>query len=879
MKVYIVNKCCRLSWCRSVWGGVLVVLLHLPSLVAQPQVVEDSVQIQRLNQQFAKAIEQKKYEQAASYGEQALATAKKHPNVIPGKINTMVLFGKLCTCTNKVSEALSHYLEAEGLSQSFNFQLMLLDIYDGLGDLYQAQQLPKKAIQYFRQSYQIRQKKNYQRGLAHNLEQIAQNYFISEDYVKSALFYEKLLGFYRKKRQKEQQIRVTEQIALIHSFNEDYNKAVSHQLTLLNHYKKKKDIIKMSGVYNDLGFLYQRKRDVQTAISYFSLSSELIQQQRSTVQTATQTTLLINTGVAYTHIEAFNKARKYFKLALKNTQGQPLKQAEVYNYLASNHYLGGNNRQAITEVEKAINIAFPKKAWSILLVSYDLLSRIHQAETNKKKSLEYVAKYKRLKSQLQRDRQQKLNVVTRNLRLMERREAQIKNLLAEKRQLKELKDVQEKQKKDLALKNNLLELQNKELALLKKAKELDQSNAQRILLEKVRQEQALLISQGKLREANLEKIKTLTALELARKETEKKLQEKENQKKLALLEKEKKIQQQEIRQQKAKARYAIGIIILVVSILGLVLALLLITNKNRQRLKKQKALIEDQNAEIISQNEELYQQQEEITTQRDNIEEKNHLLNRQNQHIQQSIKAALTIQEAVLPDASKVSSLLPEHFVLYQSKDVVSGDFYWLEKMGDQIILAAIDCTGHGVPGAFMSVIGNSLLNSIVRERHILEPKEILSALNTEIEKVLKQKEKGYKNGMDLSLITWTTKDDHVDMKFAGAKRPIYHYKQEEDTLHKIQGSRYSIGFENPQFDQKTLVLDKGDTLYMSSDGFVDQNNAKRKKIGSKKFEQLLCDHQDLPMAAQKDLLEQTLNRHMQGVDQRDDILVIGLKF
>lgn len=842
-------------------------LLGAYQLAAQPSIrktAHDSLKIVALNEQFVQALKQKKYTQAANYGKEALEFADKHLYV-HGKINTLWLFGNLYTQTNQVAEALTNYLEAESLCQNFNIQKQLVKVYDELGLFYQRQGLYSKAIQYFRQAYKIRQQKNYSPGVGQNLEHIAHSYFITGNYIQAYVFYEKLLGFYKKKRQKDKEIETLEQLALITSYTKSYSKAIGYQQTLLKHYQKKKSKVQVSSTYNNLGFLYQRRQDIQTAINYFSLSSEVIAQGSQLATPANQITLLINTGVAYTNIEAFSKARKYFRQALKMTQNDLLKQAEIYNYLASNYYLTGNSFQAFVEVEKAINIALPKKSWPILLTSYDILSRLHLAEGNKKKAEEFRQKYRQLSRKTRRDKQQKDQEASHNLRLMEKQEIRIKELLAEKRQLKELKNVQEKQKKDLVLKNNLVKLQQQELALLKKAKELDNANAQRFLLEKVRQEQALLISKGKLREANLARAKTLTALKLERKEAEKKLQEKENQKKLALLEKEKKIQQQEIKQQKAKVRYVTGIIISVVSILGLVLSLLLITNRNRRKLKKQKAKIEEQN--------------EEITSQRDHIQTTNQLLNRQNQHIQQSIQAALTIQEAILPDATQIAALLPENFILYRPKDVVSGDFYWLKKIGNKTVLAAVDCTGHGVPGAFMSMIGNNLLNRIAQRQNIHEPKNILTALNNGVEKVLRQKEKGYKNGMDLALVIWEEKGDHIELVFAGAKRHIYYFQKGDSTIHKINPSRYSIGFADPEFHQERFELAKGDTMYLSSDGYVDQNNAKRKKFGSKRFEQMLAKHQTLTMIEQQKIMEDALDEHMQGEEQRDDILVIGIRF
>jgi serine phosphatase RsbU (regulator of sigma subunit)/tetratricopeptide (TPR) repeat protein len=751
-------------------------------------------------------------------------------------------------------------------------------IYHQLGYFYKNQRLTSKSVQYFRQAYEIQQKNNYQAHKYQIIEELATGYAILENYEQAQFFYEKLIKHYQKTKQKQQEAEITEQLATIAAITKNYTQAIGYQSRLLRYYQKQNNTVKVSEIYNNLGFLYQRKKDESGALSYFNLSTEVIQQELPKLSQDNQVTLLVNSGVAYTNIESFSKAKKYFRQALRLTKAQKLKQAEIYNYLAANYYLSGNNAQALMALGEAIDIAAPQKAWSILLISYDLLARIYQAEENKKRARNYQKKYEEVAKKVAQERQQLAREVAQNNQSMERQEARIKKVLAEQRQLKELKDAQEKQKKDLALKNNLVELQTKELALLKKAQELSLANVQRTQLEKVRQEQALLISQGKLREANLAKAKTQTALELERKEAEKKLQAKENQKQMALLQSQKKIQQQEIKRQKERARFAIGIIVSVVCILGLALFTLFISNRNRRKLKKQKIQIETQNTEIVAQNEELFQQQEEIVSQRDNIEKQNKKLNTQNEHIQQSIKAALTIQKAILPTVDKLNSALPEHFVLYRPKDIVSGDFYWLLQEGNRTTLAVVDCTGHGVPGAFMAVMGNSSLNSIIRDNKVKEPATILTLLNTEIEALLSQKEKGYKNGMDMAIIAWEEKQGEVNMTFAGAKRPLYLFADGQD-LQKIKGSRHSIGSSEPVFEQLNLTLKKGDTLYLCSDGYCDQNDARRKKFGSKRFEELLVTSQDQPMDKQKEIIEKALTDHMGEESQRDDVLVVGLRF
>ncbi len=860
----------HLLWvCCLAWAG---------TAAAQGNKQADSLQVLQLHQQLETAIVQKKYTQAIDLGKKALQLTNQHL-LIKNKIKVLLSLGKLYTQTDKTSEALSYYLQAESLCQNYNDLSQLVDIYDQMGVFFMRYQLYQKALQYFRKSYQLRRKNRFPDAIV-NIKNIAFCHYISKDYNRAQLFYEKLLSLNRKKRDQKQIIQTLEQLALVSSIGESYAPAIKYNQALLKYYKKSSNLLKVSSIYNDLGFLYKRRNDLPTALNYFSLSSELLKKKTLTVPETEKITLLVNTGVAYTNQESFNRARKYFQQAAQVAPSNSIKQAEIHNYSGSNYYLSGNNYQALKQVEQAIAIAQPRRAWDVLLTSYDLLSRIYAQERNNKKAREYNQKYRALYRQIQDEQKKTEQQASYNRALMNQQERRIKNVLAEQRQLEELKDKQEKQQKDLTLKNNLLKLQQQQLALLKKEKELDLANFQRAKLDKVRQQQALLISQGKLREAELAKDKTLATLELERKNTEQKIKEAKNRQKLEKLQSEKKIQQQKIEQQKLQERYAIGAISLIGIILILVTLGLLNTRRNKRKLQKQHSKIEEQNGEIISQNEELQQQQEEIMAHQDIITEKNDQLHRQNSQIHQSIKAAMNIQHSIAPDKSKIAHLLgEEHFILYRPKDIVSGDFYWLEKIQNRVYLAVVDCTGHGVPGAFMSLIGNNLLKQIVQLQQTKSPAKILDELNTEIEIVLKQKENGYQNGMDLALMVWDQDSDPVEIVFSAAKRPLYYISKGDDCIQKLKGDRYSIGFPRPVFTEQVISLQKGDSVYLCSDGYVDQHNFKRKKIGSKAFEKTLFDNHTLSMKKQKKYLEEKLDTHIAGkVEQRDDILVIGLK-
>ncbi|WP_157558662.1 SpoIIE family protein phosphatase [Microscilla marina] len=301
-----------------------------------------------------------------------------------------------------------------------------------------------------------------------------------------------------------------------------------------------------------------------------------------------------------------------------------------------------------------------------------------------------------------------------------------------------------------------------------------------------------------------------------------------------------------------------------------------------QEVVKQKEEIYEQNKELLQQSEELQQQSEEIMAQRDAIEESHKTLNERNYQITQSIKSAETIQAAILPFADRLQALIGEHFVIFRPRDVVSGDFYYIEQVGNVTIAAAIDCTGHGVPGAFMSLIGYALLNDIIYAQQKTNPAQILETLRQELRNALKQEQTGKQHGMDVAMVTIEPQNNtSIQVHFAGAKRPLWYTTPEDDKIQVIKGSNVSIGIdyvEGRAITSQQLLLEKGSILYLSSDGFADQNNQDRKKFGTRSLKTLLAQNKSLALPQQQSLLEQALDEFMQGTEQRDDILLIGIK-
>lgn len=250
----------------------------------------------------------------------------------------------------------------------------------------------------------------------------------------------------------------------------------------------------------------------------------------------------------------------------------------------------------------------------------------------------------------------------------------------------------------------------------------------------------------------------------------------------------------------------------------------------------------------------------------------------QKKHITDSISYAEKIQRAILPSLELFSDQI-EHFVLFKPRDIVSGDFYWVEEVEKRLVIIAADCTGHGVPGAFMSMLGVSLLNEIVINKKITRPDEILNNLRDKIIEALKQEKDGVvKDGMDMTACVLDSKRDLL--LFSGANNPLYYIRNGE--LNQIKGDKMPVAIHEimEPFSLHELKLMKGDTFYTFSDGYADQfGGPAQKKFLAKNFRKLLLEIQDESMIDQGIHLDRSFESYRQDVEQIDDVVVIGVKY
>ena len=298
---------------------------------------------------------------------------------------------------------------------------------------------------------------------------------------------------------------------------------------------------------------------------------------------------------------------------------------------------------------------------------------------------------------------------------------------------------------------------------------------------------------------------------------------------------------------------------------------------NAQKLKKIE--FEHRLISITSETEEIKKKNTQIVSAFKKIEIQRNEIESKNIAITDSIYYAKRIQFAILPSDKKVKQLLKNSFVFYQPKDIVSGDFYWVEQVNDEIIFSVIDCTGHGVPGAFVSLIAYNMINKVVLENQITNPAEILKQMDVLMQSLFEQSEEKIRDGVDMGICTLNTKTN--ELNFSGAFHSLFICNDEE--LTEIKGNRDSIGFsiyENKkEFINHKVTLKKGDTIYLSTDGLPDQfGGIKGKKLKWKGLKEQLCLWQKIPIANQKDTIKSFFYNWKNDLEQLDDVCIIGVR-
>ncbi len=530
-----------------------------------------------------------------------------------------------------------------------------------------------------------------------------------------------------------------------------------------------------------------------------------------------------NIGMIYTDEEDYPKAIEFFNKTIEVSRQMKRKPyiASALINLANVQAESGAHADAAQTLEEANALARELNDEKLLRNSYSLLADVYEKLGDPNKSTEYFSLYTAIQQKIQRDRMRQSDAKAR--------------------------EIVDKAKTELSAIDSARVVTEKELL-----------NKQRALHET---------------EQSLHQIEEIS---------------RERQMEIDLLSKERALQDATIKNQKMVRNI---FVVIILAVLGIAVMIFL-------NLKEKKKA----NEKLSKQNKEIAEQKDVIEQVNKDLEGAFNKIDKQNKNITSSINYAQRIQHAMLPAEENLSASIPKSFVLLKPRDIVSGDFYWfsgyaspkvlkgkqrknyvkLHNVCDDdsgFVISAIDCTGHGVPGAFMSMIGFNLLDTIIRNGVVL-PNEMLNDLHRYIRFLLKQKTTDNRDGMDMSICS--IKDNGRKVLFAGAKNPLIYIVNGE--LHQIKGDPHPVGGlqkeDKREFKMHTVDVTDPTTFYIFSDGFPDQFGGKHgKKFGTKYFKELLLEIHELPMAKQKEILEQ---KHMEWrgstYNQLDDIIIIGFK-
>lgn len=722
---------------------------------------------------------------------------------------------------------------------------------------------PDSALVLAQQAQKMSEKLNFKRG-------IARSFIYQGIYYNNKADYDKSLDFLLKGVRISEEIRFTKGLAdanlsigFVYQRLNQNEKALEYYKTAIPLYEKLKDKVNIGRTQNNIGIIAKRLKKYDEALRAYQQSLEIkreIGDIRSTASTLNNIGEILQ--IKGDSVQAF----EYYKEALGISQkfkNDQVSSIALIN-LAELSLAQNKNKNALSYALEAQQIAKNNKFKAEEIDAGQLVAETYIRLKDFEKALETYKRVNTLEDSLFNiDKAKAISTLQSTLEL-EKKQKEMEIIDRDRK----IKVIEAKRKQQM-------------IELLEKDNSFQKSEAARILLDKL-----VLEKENKLKQEEILIQQSKLALEKS-----------ESDKAKALV----KIKEEELARQSLFIRsVTFGSILM-----ALFVAVLLYSIRLRSKSNK---LLQNKNKELASKNAEINQQKEEILAQSENLKQINEELNStllivneqkslieaKNKDITDSIVYAKRIQTAMLPFEERIKASIQDYFIFFKPKDIVSGDFYWFQDMGihsfsiesdieqknsNKIVVAAADCTGHGVPGAFMSMIGNELLNQIVNIRNITKPSEILAKLHKGIRNALSQATSDSRDGMDIVICT-IDKEKKI-LEFAGAKNPLFYVQN--GVLYEIKGDKMPIGGEQIEeeriFTNHQLDLSLPTTIYLCSDGYQDQFGGEHnKKFFVRNFKLLLENIHKEPVDRQKEILEKMLEDWQGAEKQTDDILIFGIK-
>lgn len=639
----------------------------------------------------------------------------------------------------------------------------------------------------------------------------------------------------------------------------DIPKALEYLQRGLKSLEETKDKTGISYFFNHIGVIYYNQGDIKIALEYYHKSLRLREEIKDKYGIASS---LNNIGTIYKFQGDNPKALEYFNRSLKISEEIKEKSgiASSLNYIGIVYSNQGNRLKALEYYEKSLKLYEDINDKKGIAYSLNNIGCFHKNNGNVSKALEYLQK---------------------SLKLME----EIKNKTGIAYALNSIGSTLYKQNKvteafDYATRSMEtskeigfpINIKN-DAFLLKQIYKKQKKYKEALEMYELEIQMRDSITNGETKKAS---IKKQFQYQYEKKAAADSVKNAEEQKvKNALLT----AQQAQLKQEKTQRLALYGGLVLVVAFLGFVF--------NRFRVtQKQKIIIEQQKTKVDEAYIELNQQNEEIAAQRDEIGKQKHKVEEHQKEIIDSITYAKRLQEAILPSKDFVTEHLRENFILYKPKDLVAGDFYWAEFFDDKFLIAAADSTGHGVPGAMVSVVCSNALNRSLKEFGLTEPGQLLDKTRDLVLETFSKSSSEVKDGMDISLLCIDTKNKKIT--WSGANNPLWYINNSRNSrtvknneLIEIKANKQPIGKtdNSSSFTTHEIEYISGTTFYLLTDGYADQfGGPKGKKFKYKQLEELLINNAHLELSIQSEILNSKFEEWKDGLEQVDDVCVIGIR-
>lgn len=740
------------------------------------------------------------------------------------RIKALVLISELSLRINP-SKSLDHSKEALRLSIMMGYNTSLSHIYNNIGTANRLRGEYGKALSFHNKALENDRKKANRKAEALSLNNLGNVFLVQGKYKEATANYEQSLQIRQDINDQVGVASSLNNLGLVYKNQGDHDRALAYYQNAYRIFEQIGDQVGLANAYNNMGIIYRTNGNQERALESFLKALEVFQELGNNVGEANT---LNNIGNIYYQQEKFEQALDFYNnsLVISKKVGDKNSTAAKLSNIGGVHLIMGDKAKALESTEKALALQKEIGDDKGQISTLNNLGAYFRDENNLEKSLSYFKEAEKIEKRIG-DHSYSTTTLS---------------------SIGEIYTLQNKPQDGLKyLKQALREANAYGTTddLLKVYESLSKTYADAGDYKRSYNYQERT---AQLKDS-LERV--TSARDLAEMQT--KFETEQKQREIELLNKEKEVQDLKLNKQITVRNMVMAISVLALLMLALIYA--------RYRSKKKA-------------NEELDRKNKEIEQQKGLVEEKNW-------EITSSIEYAKRIQDAIMPSLAEIRESLPDSFVFYRPKEIVSGDFYWFAKNDKQLHLAAVDCTGHGVPGAFLSMIGNDHLNQLVNVEKIEKPDEILNRLHHEMQVTLKQKHGVTENhdGMDVALCALNEKRNKL--LFASANRYLYHIRNDE--LTEIKGDHFNIGGimheDVRHYTLHEMKLEKDDVFYIFSDGVSDQfGGDKSKKFGYKRLKETLLDMYEKPMEEQQVIFEKILQEWMGPNDQIDDFLLVGVR-